>query len=174
MHRSSSLVWPFATAFLSLLTLVSAAEAFGRCRSRQQCVSACAPVGCCQPMYVCQGCVYGSCPRDTKCMDCINGTWQQPTNPDDPCTDVEGTLEGCPCVQKGKLPEVGSGPDRLYRGCGLWYNWRTRQWIWYSNKLSTEHCDASKVWSCRCRIIAIPRGICLESGLFAWDIYKAD
>jgi len=170
MHRSLSLFGVFGLACLSLFTFTTSAEAFGRCRNRQQCGAICAPVSYCQPSCGCQGELLEVCPQSqTLCMDCINGTWQQPP-PGEPCTPMPASYEGHSCIQKPAMAEGVTGTVRVYRGCGLWFNWMTGSWTWYSNEFSTAYCDVSHPWYCSRRILATPKGTC-ENCLIYYDIY---
>lgn len=168
MHRSLSLVGLFGFACLSLLSLVAPAEAFGRCRHRQQCacVAPCVPATCCQPGSISQG-FQPWAGTQTKCLACINGTWQT----GDPCVWVDASLEGHGCLQEPEPPPGASGKGRVhYSGCGLHYSLCRGCWVWYSDQWSMHYCDTSHEWNCHKRFRAKLAGIC-SNGMLCWDIY---
>lgn len=166
MQRSLSMVALVGLALLSALSLVTPAEAFGRCRHRQQCVTNCSPIVCGQPVTM-----YSEWQaRDHTgqlCLTCsANGTWQ----PGNPCAWMDAGLQGHGCLQR---PEGTSGQKRVYHGCGLHYDFHQKCWVWYSDPWSTTYCDLCCEWNARGKIRATLVGMCWN-GLPCWDIYMED
>ena len=155
----------------SLLTFTSPAEAFGRCRHRQQCRPICAPCPCSQP--VCVGQAYEERPRAMACLYCNGSTYQEATN-GETCSWMDAGMINSACTNVPPPPPEGvHGKYTLRHGCDYWFDWTTGLSHWYSSSDGSSYCDASTPWESgrvtRVKLV----GFC-PNGRLCWDIYTSD
>lgn len=162
----------FGLAALSLLTFITPAEAFGRCRHRQQCASVCAPIVYFQP--VCSSCPFAFSNYATTytCMYCDGVLWQQAA-PDQTCVMLPSTMLHTKCSDGyGKTSKV-PGAKRVLKGCGAYWDPTARVWTWYSSEKSDAYCDFSTIHHSGNVILIENKGFC-DNGLPYYDIYVSD